>query len=467
MSVWPPTPTKRAPTLAEHVALQSRLVQQLVAVRQREMDYMLARYQSIGTQAALICGFSISSLTGLAASSDIVSPIVSHLFYITTFVCILSLLHVILTTLFVCNWAPGLALRGPTGSVSRAFDATRGERLTVNVCFCLGLFSFGVQTVLAVWILDQDRKPTSHSIIATCLMGTASVLSLGYLMRMDKRFFGLFVSDNLRMATFQSHRQSEVGEPTDARPSRGLPSLGQPANVQATDLDVNDTANGAVPTRLSSRISWAPNLKRPFVANCPSTPTGGESSFADASSSPRPATQHSSGIRRKENEVIDMPLLDNPSTLIQSHPDVIGSADQGNSVSGMRMTASEFEMQGTLFKQSHSTGTNAAHPAVKWWRAVESVITAEWLERYFVLRAGQLQYWRTEADYMQGKEGSEMINLDGYEVLVDMSSPFWSFHLQPTNDLSGRRTWCLRAPSEQLRLEWSRRLVISTILTSH
>ena len=47
---------------------------------------MLARYQSIGTQAALICGFSISSLTGLAASSDIVSPTVSHLFYITTFV---------------------------------------------------------------------------------------------------------------------------------------------------------------------------------------------------------------------------------------------------------------------------------------------------------------------------------------------------------------------------------------------
>jgi len=81
-----------------------------------------------------------------------------------------------------------------------------------------------------------------------------------------------------------------------------------------------------------------------------------------------------------------------------------------------------------------------------------------------VLSDGQLRYWRTEADYLQGKPSSEPITLSGYEVLVDMASPLWGFSLQPHNQSLSERTWNLRAPSEQLRLEWSRRLVISTIV---
>ena len=101
-------------------------------------------------------------------------------------------MHVILCTVFVCNWAPGLALRGPTGSMSRAYDATRGERrhlhvLTVAhslrvVCrvgehgrcarrhiygvFILSLFTFAIQTVLAVWVQDDVPGVTNHGIVA-------------------------------------------------------------------------------------------------------------------------------------------------------------------------------------------------------------------------------------------------------------------------------------------------------------
>ena len=58
---------------AEHVALQSRLVQQLVTVRQREMDTILARYSALGTQASLLAGFAITSLTALSPSEPTVS----------------------------------------------------------------------------------------------------------------------------------------------------------------------------------------------------------------------------------------------------------------------------------------------------------------------------------------------------------------------------------------------------------
>ena len=66
---------------AEHLALQHRLVQQLVATREREMNYMLGRYQAIGTQSALVSGFAIGTLTNLAPAGDGVSSTETYLFY--------------------------------------------------------------------------------------------------------------------------------------------------------------------------------------------------------------------------------------------------------------------------------------------------------------------------------------------------------------------------------------------------
>ena len=54
---------------AEHIALESRLVQQMVAIREREMQSMLDRYTAIGTQASLLAGFAITSLTALNSSA--------------------------------------------------------------------------------------------------------------------------------------------------------------------------------------------------------------------------------------------------------------------------------------------------------------------------------------------------------------------------------------------------------------
>ena len=104
---------------AEHVALQSRLVQQLVTVRQREMDTILARYSALGTQASLLAGFAITSLTALSPSEPTVSTPITHLFYGSSIVCLLACIHVIICTMYTCNWAPALALRGPSGSLAR------------------------------------------------------------------------------------------------------------------------------------------------------------------------------------------------------------------------------------------------------------------------------------------------------------------------------------------------------------
>ena len=175
---------------AEHVALQSRLVQQLVTVRQREMDTILARYSALGTQASLLAGFAITSLTALSPSEPTVSTPITHLFYGSSIVCLLACIHVIICTMYTCNWAPALALRGPSGSLARAYNATRGEKTQINAFFLLGIIAFAVQTIAAIWILDNVTKVTADAGACTGATVVAGLASLIYHVRMHRRFFG-------------------------------------------------------------------------------------------------------------------------------------------------------------------------------------------------------------------------------------------------------------------------------------
>jgi len=175
---------------AEHVALESRLVSQLVAIRQREMDVLLQRYSSIGTQASLLAGFAISQLTALNPSEDDVMPVITYAFYLTSLFCVLSSMHVVMCTMYVCNWAPRLALRGPTGSISRAYGATRSEKQQINVAFTASTVAFALQTVAGIWVMDKKRHASPHAVYATVLTFSLVIFDVYYHRKMYARFFG-------------------------------------------------------------------------------------------------------------------------------------------------------------------------------------------------------------------------------------------------------------------------------------
>ena len=61
-------------------------------------------------------------------------------------------------------------------------------------------------------------------------------------------------------------------------------------------------------------------------------------------------------------------------------------------------------------------------------------------------------FQESEDDCRDAKPVATRINLRRYEVLVDMADSEWGFTLHPTSD--GARSWRLRAPSEELRLQW-------------
>ncbi|KAJ8602943.1 hypothetical protein CTAYLR_001527 [Chrysophaeum taylorii] len=340
---------------AEHISLQSRLVQQLIAIREKEMNYMLARYDAVGTQAALLAGFAVSSLTSLTPSEDDVSNTVEYLFYISSVVTIIACVHVILSTMAVSNWAPGLALRGPTGSMARAYDAARSERTPINCSFVVAVVAFAVQTTLAVYILDAHKKITSHALIATVLMSTYAVFSIFYTKRIHVRFFG----------------------------------------------DRDKATKGAETT---------------------------------------------------------MPLLDNPVTVIDDHPDIAARKDDDGDVrEPLEPTRpSEFDMTGKLWKRADDSKRR-------------TLFQDSWRERWFILHDLKLNYWKSGTDYAQNKKPclGTPIDLCGMEVLVDMADSKWGFSLVPTAADDPRRAWHFRAPTEADRLAWSNKLVLATLVATN
>ena len=169
---------------ADKRALETNLKVNLLAIREKELNYYVrsrkilkltpldkiasARPYSagssrllfsqsqnclaIGTQAALLAGFAYSGLTQVAIPLD--SEYVLKLLYllVTTTAMCLELIAVMNTTL-LSMMGPGLALRGPDGSMHPAVDGMIEEYQYAYLNFVLGLIAFHFSAALFGWLM--------------------------------------------------------------------------------------------------------------------------------------------------------------------------------------------------------------------------------------------------------------------------------------------------------------------------
>jgi hypothetical protein len=263
-----------------------------------------------------------------------------------------------------------------------------------------------------------------YAITATALMVVALSLSFKYLHSMHGRFF-----------------DDPTAEASD-QPRASLSNL----------------------SRRGSRVFGGNGQTRPLVEplNAVTEPTTG-----GVGAAPPPAA-HAQGATADLRP--QMPLLDNPTCIIQGHPDLPRSASAVGMGGGFdpyeqQELSPEYVKMGVLTKRAddRDDGTPGHTRALR--RMSRALSGNEWHDRFFVLTDdGFLQYWSSEADYRQDKPGrlDRPLALSGFEVIVDMSDRKWGFMLQPTQ-ANGRRVWHLRAKTEAERLAWSRSLVLATM----
>ena len=143
---------------ADKRALETNLKVNLLAIREKELNYYTQNCLAINTQAALLAGFAYSGLTQVAIPLD--SEYVLKLLYllVTSTAMCLELIAVMSTTL-LSMMGPGLALRGPDGSMHPAVDGMMEEYRSAYLNFLLGLIAFHVSAALFGWLTFSCAPP--------------------------------------------------------------------------------------------------------------------------------------------------------------------------------------------------------------------------------------------------------------------------------------------------------------------
>ena len=168
---------------ADKRALETNLKVGLLQIREKELNFYTQNCLAVCTQAALLAGFAYSGLTQVAIPLD--SEYVLKLLYllVTSAAMCLELIAVMSTTL-LSMMGPGLALRGPDGSMHPAVDGMMEEYRSAYLNFLLGLIAFHFSAALFGWLTFNWVVSTFTS---SCVLGSLYLL-IRYAMRVHSRF---------------------------------------------------------------------------------------------------------------------------------------------------------------------------------------------------------------------------------------------------------------------------------------
>jgi hypothetical protein len=119
----------------------------MLRIRERELNYYTNNCLAISTSSALLAGFAWYGLTEVPFDSNASAVTQTLYLVVTTLIMGLELLTVVNATLCAIL-GPGLALRGPDGSMHNAVQGMMTHYRFTLACFTLGLVCFMLSALL-------------------------------------------------------------------------------------------------------------------------------------------------------------------------------------------------------------------------------------------------------------------------------------------------------------------------------
>ena len=157
---------------AEHFALENQAVKELLAIREREIQFFADRFNAIAMQASIVAGFVVSSMSSIQLNQVQKGEALESVFMISGSMCIVTSLYAILCTTMAGIWGSNLSLRGPAGSVTTAWHVLRSEGQQVMLSYITSILAFSVHCVSIFYLIDQDRDNfNSHVGVAITVFG--------------------------------------------------------------------------------------------------------------------------------------------------------------------------------------------------------------------------------------------------------------------------------------------------------
>ena len=159
---------------ADKRALQTNLKLDLLEIREKELNFYTTNCSNLGFLSSIFAGFASTALMTHVSKEYRVL----HFLYLFATVCALGLqLATLVSTTLLAMLAPGLALRGPDGSMNEAIDGMIGEYRTAFLMLLLGLLCLHGSVTFFCWL----QFPTAIAILMTLLVFTSLSVEVRYI----------------------------------------------------------------------------------------------------------------------------------------------------------------------------------------------------------------------------------------------------------------------------------------------
>jgi len=201
---------------ADKAALENRTKVRLLSIRERELALYTNNCRTVGTVAALMAGLAFSALIYTKMSYfQSSAEWVKFLYCMGIIVCMCLSLDLVLATTAITMLGPGLALRGPDGSMHSAVDGILHEFELVSRLFraTIGWFL----AVVVVWAWSAAAVGLLCSLLLTLLVAFVWFVMLSKIRTVEHDFpltsvdlvSGAFFDRNMTMA----QHAGRVGQP--------------------------------------------------------------------------------------------------------------------------------------------------------------------------------------------------------------------------------------------------------------
>jgi hypothetical protein len=411
---------------AENVALENKAIQLMLQIREKELNYITNKYNAMGTQAALVGGFAVTTLTSLEVGVS-VPNILRWFFFVTSSISVGSALHCILNATFVTVWGPGLALRGPRGSMAKAYYGMIREQGQIFGSFVTCLFFFGLETCVAFFIIDYQKDAS---------------LADGNDVRVIESYFALIIMLGLGCyavyCLYLMYGRFHALSPDELDLRFSMPFLKKLNNSAASAEDKYIKKNKirkAAEAKASAEGFQVGNLT---FGRRPSAAVGEESNM-------KLASKGKGGAAKEARVGFDdrSSLANNGNGFVPIKDVILPIASPGEDSIGLR---------GWLYKKSHYKG------------GLTYLHRDPWKKRFFVLNEdGHLCYYVSEDVFENGKasrnakSSSLLIDMQHYEVMINPKDEEFGFKLESIG--SSERDWELRAQDGDTRVTWVEHLL--------
>ena len=155
---------------ADKLLLESRIARGAVYLKWKEFGLYHLNLTTVGTQAVVMAGFSMTALIEFAPSPDADRALL-FLFWTSNMVSLACNILCVATTMMLSVYGSSLSTRGAAGSMNRAVDGLYVLRRRVFGLFLAGVVSVLVACVFGVWIIFGGVEATLLTVLLVATIG--------------------------------------------------------------------------------------------------------------------------------------------------------------------------------------------------------------------------------------------------------------------------------------------------------